>query len=87
MATPNNKKNTIIKAFAKMCQKINRVPTIREFQRETGYTKDNIQYYFGGIGSLLEESKKKYPKMFKNCLHDVLTQDNVNRQKKDIKDY
>lgn len=82
-----SKRQLMLRAFARQCQKINRIPTMREFTNETGFTKDMVTYYFGSINTLFKDAKKKFPKMFKNCLNDVLTPENINKQKKEIKDY
>jgi len=87
MAKISEKKNLIIKKFIKQCTKLNRLPTVDEFQKETGVTKDMVKHHYGNITKLFEAAQVANPQAFKNSLHNVFNIKNVNKIKKEVKNF
>ena len=67
-----NKKKDISLAYAKLCKKYNRYPTMNEFADATKFTKDMVAHHHGSLGRLKEFARSNHPTYFKNILDDTI---------------
>jgi hypothetical protein len=85
MEQMSKKKKIIVSKFIKACEKLGRVPTIPEFRKSTGITKDMIRHHFDTLNALIDVAKEMSPKTFERSLDIVFNKENVKRLKVELK--
>jgi hypothetical protein len=79
-----DKKKELLKSYAKLCQKLNRYPTMEEFASHTGFTRNMVKHYYHSMRMVKEEARRQFSEYYKNILDDSIFNEKATKQLKSI---